>query len=218
MFQVSVAILAGGGSRRMGTNKALLKVGQETLIERVVKKVSRLSEEIIVVTNDPAEYRSLGLRLVRDVYPGQGSLGGIYSGLLAASQEYTLVVACDMPFLNLDLLHYMIDLAPGNDIVMPRMLKRESEDEEDLTDEEITARDTLMQPLHAVYGKGCLEPIRLLLEEGDLRIISFFPQVRVRYVEAEEVERFDPERLSFFNINTPADLDVARRLAASERG
>lgn len=237
---ISGIILAGGKSRRMGTDKALLRLGGQTLIENVIGKVSQLSQEVIVVANDPQKYKGLvtsslastrarrtnsrmnsgtrqrarQVRLVSDVRPGKGALGGIYSGLLAGSHFHSLVVACDMPFLNLNLLRYMAILAPGYDVIIPRVAARVSFSHQPPSKGSVTAREEHLHPLHAIYSKRCLEPIEELLDKGDLRIIAFFPQVRVRYVEQEEIDPFDPQHLSFFNINTPADVERAKAMIA----
>jgi molybdopterin-guanine dinucleotide biosynthesis protein A len=191
---ISCIVLAGGGGERLGTDKAFLEIGGQVLIEGIVQKMARIGDEVVIVTNSPQKYRYLEARLVGDVYPGKGALGGIYSGLKAARSHHSLVVACDMPFLDLRLLRYIILLSPGQDVVIPRV-------------------EGLTEPLHAVYSKRCLQPIERVLAAGGLKIIDFFPEVRVRYVEEQEIELFDPRRLSFFNINTLADLEKARSLA-----
>jgi molybdopterin-guanine dinucleotide biosynthesis protein A len=210
-YPLSAVVLAGGGSRRMGTDKAFLKMpGGGTVLETILSKLARLSEEIILVTNRTQRYERLGVKVVADIYPGKGSLGGIYTGLCAMSHSHGLVVACDMPFLKLPLLRYMLVMAREYDVVVPRAvpwgglrgLKEGGE----------TAKERLLHPLHAVYAKSCLEPMKDLLESGDLRVIGFYPRVRVRYVEEGEIDIFDPEHLSFFNINTPADLRRAKGL------
>jgi molybdopterin-guanine dinucleotide biosynthesis protein A len=191
---VSCIVLAGGEGRRLGTDKAFLRIDNRVLIEEIVEKMAHIGDEVIIVTNSPQKYSYLGTRLVGDVYLGKGVLGGIYSGLRAARNDYSLAVACDMPFLNLNLLRYMILLSPGYDVVIPRV-------------------GGLTEPLHAIYSKDCLQPMERLLSAGGLRIIDFFPEVQVRYVEEEEIRLFDPQCLSFFNINTPEDLEKARSLA-----
>jgi len=212
---MSAVVLAGGDSRRMGTDKAFLKMpGGETIIETILSKLARLSEEMILVTNRPQRYEPLGVKVVADIYPGKGSLGGVYTGLCAMSHSHGLVVACDMPFLKPPLLRYMRVRAPEDDVVGPRAgpwggLEGVKEGEE-------TAKEHLLHPLHAIYAKSCLEPMKDLLEGGDLRIISFYPRVRVRYVEKGEIDIFDPEHLSFFNINTLADLRRAEGLLQNE--
>ena len=190
---ISCIVLAGGEGKRLGTDKALLRIGGRVLIEGIVEKMARIGDEVIIVTNSPQRYRHLEARLVGDVYPGKGALGGIYSGLKAARNHHSLVVACDMPFLDLKLLRYMIVLSPGQDVIIPRI-------------------GGLTEPLHAIYSKGCLQPMERLLSAGHLKIIDFFPEVQVRYVEEQEIKLFDPQCLSFFNINTLADLEKARSL------
>ncbi len=194
---ISCIVLAGGEGKRLDTDKAFLRIGGRVLIEGIVEKMARIGDEVIIVTNSPQKYGHLEARLVGDIYPGKGALGGIYSGLRAARSDYGLVVACDMPFLDLRLLRYMILLSPGQDVVIPRV-------------------GELTEPLHAIYSKECLQPMERLLSAGRLKIIDFFPEVRVRYVEEQEIKLFDPQCLSFFNINTPADLQKARNLAGKE--
>ena len=191
---VSAIILAGGASSRMGFNKALARLGQgATLIEQVVAKVRLLSRDIVVVANDEESYRNLGLQVSPDVYPRTGSLGGIYSGLLAARHQHALVVACDMPFLSLPLWHYMLGLPRDYDVLLPRL-------------------NGQPEPLHAVYSKQCLGPIKDLVERRRLKIIGFLHRVTVRFLDEAEIERFDPEHHSFLNVNTPEELARADAL------
>ena len=197
---VSAIILAGGASSRMGFNKALARLGQRgTLIEHVIAKVRLLSSDIVVVANDEERYRDLGVRLSPDIYPGTGSLGGIYSGLLAARQQHALVVACDMPFLSVPLWRYLLSVPRDYDVLLPR-LNRQPE------------------PLHAVYSKRCLRPIKDLLERGHLKIIGFLHQVTVRFLDESEIDQFDPEHHSFLNVNTPDELARAAALWRTKNG
>jgi molybdopterin-guanine dinucleotide biosynthesis protein A len=193
-------VLAGGRSKRLGRDKAFLTVEGQPLVARTVHKVADLSDDLIVVVDELSRYEPLHLktRLVPDARPGEGPLMGIYSGLTAAHHDQALVVACDMPFLNLSLLHYMVPLSKGHDIVIPRL-------------------DGLLEPLHCIYGKGCLPHMARLLDRGQRQVIAFFDRVRVRYVEKSEVDRFDPEHLSFFNVNNPQDWARVRDLLG-ERG
>jgi molybdopterin-guanine dinucleotide biosynthesis protein A len=206
--EVSVAILAGGQSRRMGQDKAFLPVGGSLVIERVIQRVALLSSDLTIVTNTPDEYRRhlstfpaiasrTSYRIVSDVYPGKGSLGGIYTAIHVASYSHCLVVACDMPFLNTGLLRHLMALRHGFDVVIPRT-------------------EEFPETMHAVYGKGCLEPIRRLLLADKLKIVGFFDDVRVRYVERDEVARFDPSLYSFLNMNTLADWERVQQLASGE--
>jgi molybdopterin-guanine dinucleotide biosynthesis protein A len=194
---ISVVILAGGQSERLGRDKSLLEVAGVPLLARTVQLLAALSDDLIVVTNDPARYTRLDLaaRFVPDEKPGLGALMGMYSGLKAASYPRALVVACDMPFVNLPLLRYMLPLADGHDVVIPRL-------------------EGFLEPLHAIYDKSCLPYIRELLDSGQRKIIAFFGRVRVRYVEEQEIGEFDPLHLSFVNVNTPEDWIRIQELLA----
>lgn len=194
---ISSIILAGGRSSRLGRNKALLELNGQVLIERIINRLEQVSDELIIVTNEVDQYEEFEANIISDVYPGKGALGGIYSGVKRASNPHSLVVACDMPFLNVSLLRYMQGLATPYDVVIPRV-----------------GQST--EALHAIYSKNCLPFIERQLLEGDLRIIHFFPNVRVGYVEQEEIEIFDPQHLSFFNINSEADLERARQMWSRE--
>ena len=192
-----MVVLAGGRSRRLGRDKAFLMLDGQPLVVRTVDRLAALSDDLVVVTNEAARFEPLVLpvRLVPDERPGEGALMGIYSGLRAARYPHALVVACDMPLLSLPLLRYMLPLANGSDVVIPRVAG-------------------LLEPLHAIYGKACLPAMGRLLDQGQRQIIAFFGQVRVRYVEEDEIARCDPHHLSFVNVNTPEDWERVQRLLA----
>lgn len=192
----------------MGEDKAFLQVGDQLLIERVLMAVAAVADDIVIVTNTPEKYAGYAARFVRDVYPGTGALGGIYTGLLAARHPCGLVVACDMPFLNVELLRYIASQVGQYDVVIPYV-----GDDEPSTDTMATARTQDLHPLHAVYCKRCLGPIERAIGHGDLRTIAFLPEVNVRFVGRREIDRFDPEHRSFFNANTPEELQYARELS-----
>ncbi len=200
-------------SRRMGRDKAWVEVGGRPLIRRVIDQLETVCDEIVVVVNDPAGYSTLGARLTGDIFPDKGSLGGIYSGLVAARFDRAVVVACDMPFLNPRLLAYMLDLAYDHDVVIPSA-PDESKPARLKTDRP-TAKDSNLHPLHAVYSKNCIGPIQARLAAGDLRVISFYPDVSVRVVTTDELDRLDPERLSLFNANTPEQVTLAEKRVPS---
>jgi len=198
-MEVTSIILAGGKSLRFGRSKALEIAGGKSLIERVIEQLKQLSSQILIVTSReqldlPSVHKA---EILLDVYPGKGALGGIYTGLAASDSSYNLVVACDMPFLNQALLRYMIQLSPNFDLVVPRLAD-------------------WIEPLHAIYSKSCLTPIEGLLKQGELKVRQLLTLVKVRYVEADEINTFDPKHLSFFNINTEADLEIARELATEQ--
>lgn len=207
---VSGVILAGGGSRRMGQDKALLQVGGQRLIDRVAGLVGQVVDEVVVVAADPARYRSDNWRVVADAFPGAGSLGGLYTGLQAARHAYVIAVAVDMPFVNPDVLRYLIKVGREWDATIPRIAPHDLTARPGRDGHAPTAKDTDLQPLHAIYHRRTAEAIRRCIREGDLRLISFLPLVRVRLVAAEEIAALDPDGLSFFNANTPADWQIVR--------
>ena len=189
-------VLAGGKGGRLGRDKTLERVGGRSMLRRVVDCLTLICDEIIVVIaqGQPEPSLSAEARVVVDLYPGKGSLGGIYTGLVASGSFHNLVVACDMPFLNPSLLRYLMKVSPGFDVIIPR------------------DRVGRLEPLHALYSKNCIDPINQQIQQGDLKVDGFLGQVRVRYVEEAEIDEFDPQHLSFFNINTPADLEKAEAL------
>lgn len=197
--KVGGVILAGGQSRRIGRNKSFIELGGQKLIERVVSAYRQLFEEITIVTNSPGQYEYLGLKLVTDAHPAKGSLVGIYTGLVKTSADRCFIAACDMPFLNASLIAHMVAVSAGSDVLVARLSQGQ-------------------EPLHAIYSKACIEPIEELLAKGDLKIINFFPKVKVVEMPEQEVRRFDPDLLSFFNINNDADLKRAGEVLSPLKG
>jgi len=187
------AVLVGGKSSRYGQNKALEIFQGERLIDRQVRKVQALFPEVLVITNEPGDYLHLEVTILRDVIPGLGPLGGIYTGLLFAQGKSVFVTACDMPFLQPAVVNHMVQLSRNNDVVVP-------EKEEGL------------EPLHAIYSARCLPHIKKMLDQRKFQVISFFPAVKVCRLSHEELGKLDPHGVSFFNINTPDDMDRAREL------
>lgn len=188
---VTGVVLAGGLSTRMGTNKALLEVGGVRLIDGAAATLRALFPEVLVIANDPAPYAGLGLPILPDLIPGKGPLGGLYTAVSAASHPHAFCLACDMPFANPTLIRYLAGLAEGHDVVVPRAAEG-------------------VQPLHAVYGKGCLEAMRRQIEADHLKIDRLYAAVRVRYVDEAEMRPYDPELLSFWNLNTREELALAQ--------
>ena len=184
---LTVAIQAGGKSTRLGRDKSFVPFEGQPMIEVVRDRVAALGDELILITNNPEPYAYLNLPAYGDIYPDCGPLGGIHSALANAASPYVLMVACDMPWLNRDLLEYLISLRKTADIIVPRL-------------------DKFPEPLHAIYSKVCLDPIETNLKAGDLKITRFYGQVSVRFVDREEIARFDPQGRSFTNINSPEDL------------
>ena len=188
-------ILAGGRSRRLGRNKALEEVGGIPLVSRVTTVVESIASVVVLVVADDAQANVLPTPddaiTVLDMHPDSGSLGGIFTGLTKAPTDWALVVACDMPFLNAQLLAYMSGLRENADIVIPVL-------------------DGWPEPTHAFYSKTCLSAMEESLNSGRLKITEFFASVTVKYLPQESIEAIDPERWSFFNVNTAYDLQKAR--------
>jgi molybdopterin-guanine dinucleotide biosynthesis protein A len=189
---ITGVILAGGKSNRMGQNKALMSLGGKRLVDRVVEVMRSVFDDLLMVTNTPGVYADLDLPMVRDVWPEKGSLGGVYSAIYHVATSYCLVVACDMPFLQTAVLRYLITQINDYDVVVPDVLGE-------------------LQTLHAIYSKACLQPIEHRLATNRLRIVGFFPDVRVRTVTASELEPYDPELLAFQNLNTPEEFQTAEQ-------
>jgi len=177
-----------------GQTKALLKVGRVTMVERVTDTLKAIFPEVIVITNTPEKFAFLGLPMFKDLERGQGSLGGLYTGLSACSHDHGFLVACDMPFLSGKTIAYMTSLIEDNDVVVPRI-------------------SGYWEPLHAIYSRRCLPHIRALLEVRDLAIVNFFPKVKVREAQEEDIIRLDPRLLFAMNVNTPEALNEAQALA-----
>ena len=199
-MSVTGIILAGGKNSRLGRNKALEKIGGLAIIERVTNRLVPLIDQLIIVvgSNEHGLPTNLGASFVTDAYPGGGPLGGIYTGLSVSKTDFNIVVACDMPFLNTELLRHLVLLSASYDAVLPR-----------------SAPDRF-EPLHAVYSGNCTSVIKKHMDAGERAISSFLKDINVLYVEESECRQYDPELLSFLNINRQADLDKANKLAQKE--
>lgn len=199
---LSCIVLAGGKSSRLGRDKILEKVGGRNLIQRVISCISKLDCEIIVVSEKDKDIRQFvdypKLKTTIDIHPDRGPIGGIHSGLKKSDSFYNLIVAADMPFLNINLLSNMIELADGFDVVLPRL-------------------DNFVEPLHAIYTKDCLLQIENLLSRDISSLLQLFPLLNVKYLDSNNIDRVDPRHLSFLNVNTEADLERARKLVNEEK-
>jgi molybdopterin-guanine dinucleotide biosynthesis protein A len=201
---LSAAALAGGQSRRMGTDKALLPVmeGGQPMLGAVLERLAGVAEDVLVVANDQARYAALGARVVPDLRRDVGALGGIQAAIASSAYEHCLVVACDMPFLSLPLLRRMADEPRDYDVLVP-LIPGESRQRTD---------GLVFQTLHAIYSKQCLPFIEQRITEGKKQVVAFFQDVRVRTLDVAEIRRWDPDLRSFFNANTPEALRVAAQV------
>ena len=185
-------ILSGGKGIRMGVNKALIKIEGTSIINRTHILFKKLFNEIIIVTNEKTLLGNLEAKIYSDLIPERGVLGGLYTGLFFSSYACSFCVACDMPFLRKSVIEYLISKRSDYDVVVPR------------------TKDGL-QPLHAIYSKNCLEPIKRAIEQEIYKIIDFYPMVKVKIIEEYEFYSLDPMRESFINVNTPEELLLIKK-------
>jgi len=183
-------ILTGGKSSRMGRPKALLPFGNEPLIAHLVRQLEGKFKLVVVVAAPDQELPPLPAKVVRDEIAYQGPVGGIYYGLLAAIGTGAFVTSCDAAFLSLPLISFLTSQLSDYDVVVPYWQDR-------------------FQPLHAVYRRSVAPLLKEQLERGELRPIFLYDRVRTRKVDEQEIRRFDPEGLSFFNMNAPDDYAQA---------
>lgn len=191
---LTVTIQAGGHSRRMGSDKALVPFLEMPMISHVYERIKSLADEVIVTTNHPEDYKFLNLPIYPDLVIDRGALGGMFTALMVAQHPIVAVVACDMPFVNSDLLAIARDrlVADRVDAVIPRT-------------------DKGYEPLHAVYRKSsCLSAVKESLDSGDWRVISWISKVKVAFIEKQELRILDPEGITFWNMNTIGDIQRAQ--------
>jgi molybdopterin-guanine dinucleotide biosynthesis protein A/molybdopterin converting factor small subunit len=174
----------------MGRPKALLPFDGAPLISHIVRSLQHLFPDIVVVAAPDQELPHLAVTVVRDEVAYQGPVGGIYYGLRASVGEFCFVTSCDIAFLNAPLISYLLSQISNYDVVVPYWENR-------------------FQPLHAVYRRSVLSLLKEQIERGELRPIFLYDKVRTRKVQEDEIRRFDPEGLSFLNMNTPEDYEEA---------
>lgn len=192
--RISAVVLAGGGSTRMGKNKALLRIGDKQIIQMIVEVLQDLFDEILLVTRNPSTFHMLDdVRFVVDEIdtPKKNSLIGLYSGLLNASHDYIFIVPCDMPFLNREFITHMVETLDGEDVKVPMI-------------------GSHFQPLHALYRKTCLPFIKKQLDEEHYKIVDFYDHVLVRPVCETQIKQLDPGLRGFTNINTESEYQQAK--------
>ncbi len=184
--KVTGIILAGGKSRRMGQDKALLQVNHQTLLRLTAQKIARVFHHKALVTGSEAKYQDLGWEIILDQYPGCGPLSGIQAALSQVKTPYIFVVACDMPCITTANIHRILNLIDDWDVIIPY-------------------RNGHWEPLFALYRQSCLKPIEIILQQQQYRVESFFSQVKVKKVPWEK------DDFSLSNINTPQDLAEIRQ-------
>lgn len=192
---VTGIVLAGGKSRRMGEDKRFLLVGGTRLFERSLSILRSLFQEVRIVIAQDSPPMVSDVPVLRDLVPDSGTLGGIYTGLKETGSAHIFVVACDMPFLNAEVIRHLVSLKDQADVVIARL-------------------NHGVQPTHAVYSRQCLPVFEAMVQTGRLKVQDCIghPLIKVRVVEFEELREIDPEGHSFLNVNTPADLETVRSL------
>jgi molybdenum cofactor guanylyltransferase len=190
-------ILAGGLNKRMaGKNKALLSVGDHSIVERQINLFHELFDQVIVVTNHLSEFATWGVTLVSDLLPIRSSLTGIHAGLFYARSSHAFISACDMPFLKREMIELLFrGFEERWDVVVP------------VTQEGY-------QPLCAIYSKRCIKPIEERLGRSDLKISKLFLKLKTKKVPEESLRSVDQDLISFFNINTVEDLSLSRKMVS----
>lgn len=193
-------ILAGGDSKRLGRPKALLDFCGKSLIEMMVERLYGLFDQVTLVTDRPELYAGLPVLITNDLIKVnvKSPLRGIHAGLSVSSLPYQFVVACDMPFLNTELVSYMARFAADYDAVVPRV-------------------DSYFQPLHAFYSRSCIDIINRQVEGGFYKVTDFYDNLKIRFIDSAEIKRFDPEEISFTNINTWPDYEQALKIMAAKK-
>jgi len=199
---LTVAILAGGESRRLGQDKTRVIFSGKPLAARVAGRFLDIAQEVIIITSEPGKILFPGFTTYQDLIPGKGALGGLYTALHEAGRPFVAVLACDMPYASPSLVCTEMDVLArtGKDVAVP-------------------TGPSGLEPLHAVYRrKTCLHAVEGALERGERRIVSFFPGLSVYVMDQAETALHDPGNRAFVNINTPADLRQAEALEAVEEG
>ncbi len=193
-------ILAGGDSKRLGRPKALLDFYGQSLIEMMVDRLSELFDQVTLVTDRPELYEGLPVLITSDLIKDEvkSPLRGIHAGLSVSTMPYQFVVACDMPFLNAELISYMARFAADYDAVVPRA-------------------GSYFQPLHAFYSRRCIDIINRQIEDGLYKVTDFYDNLKIRFIDSAEIKRFDPEEISFTNINTWPDYEKALKIMAAKK-
>ncbi|UZE92233.1 MAG: molybdenum cofactor guanylyltransferase [Methanosarcinales archaeon] len=196
----SGVILAGGRSSRLGVDKSLLQIGKRTMLEHVMENISDVIDEAIVVARDEEQGKAIiskigAVDIAYDSIPGYGPVAGMLAGLKKARYEHVIALACDMPFINSNVVSHLFSLVEGYDAVVPRW------------------PDSRIEPLHAVYdtekmARACEKAI----EGGKGNIVAPLSTLRTYYISIEEIKKIDPELRTFININTANDLEVVRSL------
>lgn len=193
-MKTSGVILAGGKSTRMKFNKAFACIAGQPVVQIILEKFQLFFDETIIISNEPKLYEKLGFTICPDVFPGLGPVAGIHSALYHACYDRVFVMGCDMPFMNMALVDFLLDSLEDYECVVPEI-------------------DTHLQPLSAVYSKKCLPVLTQCLENDKLKLIRVFEELYTRVITDTQMERFGNPREIFMNVNDQAALETAQQIA-----
>jgi molybdopterin-guanine dinucleotide biosynthesis protein A len=193
-MKASGVILAGGKSSRMKFNKAFAQIAGKSVISIIVDKFASFFDETIIISNDPQLYYDLGPVVHTDIYPHMGPVSGIHSGLFHASHDQAFILGCDVPFMNMELVKYMINLLDDYDCVVPEI-------------------DTYLQPLSAVYTKKCLPVLTNCLKNDKVKLIRIFEELETLILNRNELKKFGVVEELFLNVNDLEALNRAKQIA-----
>jgi len=190
---ICAAILAGGASTRMGTSKAVLNLNGKKLIEYSILTVSMFTDDIMIVSNNPSELSFLKYPVHKDIIPNMGHLGGIYTALKLCIRNKCIVLACDMPFVTKDIIKLLINKSAHHNVTALEL-------------------KTGIEPLCAIYSKGCLSSINRQMKKRELKVSDFYSNVDNKIIKIENLARSSNNMNAFLNINTHVDLQNAEKL------
>lgn len=193
-MNASGVILAGGKSSRMRFNKAFAQISSRPVIEIIIDKFNTVFDETIIISNEPDLYRHFGLKVYTDIYPRLGPISGIHSGLVNAMNDVIFVVGCDMPFINMELVQYMLDQLGDHETVVPSI-------------------DSNLQPISAVYSRKCIPLLADCLENDKLKLTLIFKELDAVIINEDILEKFGKIREIFYNVNDLNALEAARQIA-----
>lgn len=196
----SAIILCGGKSSRMGFDKSRIRVGNSFLIELIVEKLKILFDDVIVIAGyEDRKFENVEFKVIQDVQKDCGPVGGIYTGLKSASSEYVFVTACDMPFINVDLIKYMITMI-----------------QEHKPDCIILKNGKWIEPLYAFYSKSMIDTFCKSIKDNDFKLFEIISSHKVYYIEEEKVRDYSKDLKVFANLNYIHDLDILRSVYGEE--
>lgn len=201
MFEnVTGIVLAGGESRRMGFPKAAIEMEGTSLLKKNVQLFKELFPRVIALSKKPGTFGHVDCEEAGDLFPGMGPMVGILTAFKITSTDYIFVAACDMPFLNQHVIELIVNQGQGYDVTLPKVGDK-------------------ADPLHALFSRKCYESMHAFLKsEGRSlnRYIDTLPKEKIRYISEEEIKKIDPHALSLFNMNTPEELEKAKKLIAGD--